>query len=84
MALMCAHSRLVGSVDVQVCVFACMLIRASVHMFADRAWETESSGVDMCVDAGRRVCTLDPLPINLRQSRLLHLRGMSFGLLLSS
>ena len=38
----------VGSVDVQVCVFACMLIRASVHMFADRAWETESSGGHVC------------------------------------
>lgn len=41
-----------GSVEVWVFVFAYMITRASVHMFADRAWETESSGMYVCVCAG--------------------------------
>lgn len=36
-----------GSADVQGCVFAYMIIRASVHMFADIVWKPKS-GVHVC------------------------------------
>lgn len=70
-----------GLVDVQVCVFAYMIIKASVHMFADIVWKTESSGMYVCVGAGAGVCMLDPQPVNLGQNRLLHVRDMILGLL---